>query len=111
MQEVAALDQEIERKGPLAESALTLSARVAELEDQLLRLTREREQAAAAVRDAQRELELVEADRALVEREHARLVERVDELGARKAETEAARAAGSAAGRHPGTGLAPRGGG
>lgn len=100
VQEVAALDQEIERKGPLAESAMTLSTRVAELEDQLLRLTREREQAAAAVRDAQRELELVGAERALAEREHARLLEQVDELGARKAETEAALASLSAEVRH-----------
>ena len=67
---------------------MTLNTRVAELEDQLLRLTREREQAAAAVREAERELELVNADRDQAEREHARLAEAMDELGARKAETE-----------------------
>ena len=100
LEEIAALDGEIARKGPLAESALTLSTRVAELEDQLLRLTREREQAAAAVREAERALELVEADRTLAEREHARLVEQVDALGARKAETEAALAALNAEVRH-----------
>jgi chromosome segregation ATPase len=99
-QEVAALDQEIERKGPLAESAMTLNTRVAELEDQLLGLTRDREQAAAAVREAERELELVEADRDLAAREHARLVEVVDQLGARKAETETALASLSAEVRH-----------
>ena len=79
-QEVAALDQEIERKGPLAESAMTLNTEVAGLEDQLLRLTREREQAAAAVREAERELELVNADRDQAEREHARLAEAMDSL-------------------------------
>jgi chromosome segregation ATPase len=99
-QEVAALDQEIERKGPLAESAMTLNTRVAELEDQLLRLTREREQAAAAMREAERELELVNADRDLAAREHARLVEALDELGARKSETEGALASLSADVRH-----------
>jgi chromosome segregation protein len=99
-QEVAALDQEIARKGPLAESAMTLNTRVAELEDQLLRLTREREQAAAAVREAERALELVQADRDLAEREHARLLEVVDALGARKAETEAALASLNAEVRH-----------
>jgi chromosome segregation ATPase len=98
--QVAALDQEIERKGPLAASATTLSARVAELEDQLLRLTREREQAAAAVRNAQRELELVQAERDLAGREHARLVEQVDELSARRADTEAALASLNAEVRH-----------
>jgi chromosome segregation protein len=98
--EVAALDQEIARKGPLAESAMTLNTRVAELEDQLLRLTREREQAAAAVREAERALELVQADRDLAEREHARLLEVVDALGARKAETEAALASLNAEVRH-----------
>jgi chromosome segregation ATPase len=86
--DVAALDEEIQRKGPLAESAVTLATRVAELEDQLLRLTREREQAAAAVRDAHHQLDLVEADRDLAEREHARLVEQVNALDARKADTE-----------------------
>src|SRR5690606_602048 len=98
-EEVAALDQEIERKGPLAESAITLSKRVAELEDQLLRLTQEREQSAAAKREAERELQLVRADRDLAEREHARLLETVDALNARKAETEAALASLDAEGR------------
>ena len=88
--EIAALDEEIERKGPLAASATTLSTRVAELEDQLLRLTREREQAAAAVRDARHQLDLVQADRAVAEREHARLAKQVNALDARKEETEAA---------------------
>src|SRR5918996_331438 len=88
-QEVAAPDQEIERKGPLAESAMTLNTRVAELEDQLLRLTREREQAAAAVRKAQRELELAQAGRDQAADEHAELVEQVAALDARKEQTEA----------------------
>jgi chromosome segregation ATPase len=88
--EVAALDLEIEQKGPLAASATTLSTRVAELEDQLLRLTREREQAAAAVRDAHHQLDMVQADRAVAEREHARLAKQVNELDARKEETEGA---------------------
>ena len=79
---------------------MTLSTRVAELEDQLLRLTREREQAAAAVRAAERELELVEADRDLAEREHARLLDAVDGLGDRKADTEAALASLNAEVRH-----------
>jgi chromosome segregation ATPase len=87
--EVAALDQEIERKGPLAESAMTLNTRVAELEDQLLRLTREREQSAAAVRQAQRELELATAGRDQAADEHAGLVEQVAALDARKEQTEA----------------------
>jgi chromosome segregation ATPase len=87
--QVAALDEEIERKGPLAESALTLGKRVAELEDQLLRLTREREQAAAAVRDAQNQLDRIAADRAVAEREHARLIEQASELDGRRAATEA----------------------
>jgi chromosome segregation ATPase len=94
--EVAALDEEIEQKGPLAASATTLSTRVAELEDQLLRLTREREQAAAAVRDARHQLDLVQADRAVAEREHARLTKQVNALDARKAETEGALASLSA---------------
>jgi chromosome segregation ATPase len=85
---VAELDEEIERKGPLAASATTLSTRVAELEDQLLRLTRERERAAAAVRDARHQLDLVQADRAVAEREHARLTKQVNALDARKEETE-----------------------
>jgi chromosome segregation ATPase len=100
VQEVASLDQEIERKGPLAESALTLSTRVPELEDQLLRLAREREQAASAVRDAQRELQQVEAERDRAGREHARLLEQVDELDARKAATETALASLNADVRH-----------
>jgi chromosome segregation ATPase len=90
VKQVAALDQEIEQKGPLAASATTLTTRVAELEDQLLRLTREREQASAAVRDAHHQLDLVQADRAVAEREHARLSKQVNELDARKEETEAA---------------------
>jgi chromosome segregation ATPase len=52
------------------------------------------------VRDAQRELELVEAERALAGREHARLAQQVSELGARKAETEAALASLNAEVRH-----------
>lgn len=100
VQEVAALDEEIERKGPLAESAMTLSTRVAELEDQLLRLTRDREQAAAAVREAERELEMVRAERDLAERDHARLLEAVDALDARKTETEATLASLNAEVRH-----------
>jgi chromosome segregation ATPase len=90
VKEVAALDQEIEQKGPLAASATTLSTRVAELEDQLLRLTREREQAAAAVRDAHHQLDLAQADHAVAQREHTRLTKQVNELDARKEETEAA---------------------
>jgi chromosome segregation ATPase len=90
VKQVAALDQEIEQKGPLAASATTLSKRVAELEDQLLSLTREREQAAAAVRDAHHQLDLVQADHAVAQREHTRLAKRVNELDARKEETEAA---------------------
>jgi chromosome segregation ATPase len=88
-QQVAALDREIERKGPLAESAMTLNTRVAELEDQLLRLTREREQAAAAVRQAERDLELAAAGRDLAADEHARLAEQVAALATRKEQTEA----------------------
>ena len=79
---------------------MTLSNRVAELEDQLLRLTREREQAAAAVRDAERELALLKADRDVAEREHAKLREAVEELIARKAETEGALASLNADVRH-----------
>ena len=94
--EVAALDEEIEQKGPLAASATTLSTRVAELEDQLLRLTREREQAAAAVRDARHQLDLVQADRTVAEREHTRLTKQVNALDARKEETEGALASLSA---------------
>ena len=94
--EVAALDEEIEQKGPLAASATTLGTRVAELEDQLLRLTREREQAAAAVRDARHQLDLVQADRTVAEREHTRLTKQVNALDARKEETEGALASLSA---------------
>jgi hypothetical protein len=52
------------------------------------------------VREAARELELVNADRDQAEREHARLAEAMDELGARKAQTEGALASLNADVRH-----------
>jgi chromosome segregation protein len=98
--QVAALDQEIEQKGPLAESALSLNMRVAELEQQLLDLTRERDQTALALRQTEAELSLAESDRERAQGEYQQLADQVVELRGQKAAVETDLAALNAEVRH-----------
>ena len=89
-EDVAALDEDIRRKGPLAESALALNARVVALEEEIIGLTRERDQTAAELRQTEAELRLAESDREDAAGEYARLVDQVTDLRQQRAATEAA---------------------
>ena len=88
-QQVAALDEEIKRKGPLADSAVALSARVAGLEDQVVDLTRDRDQAASKLHQTQSDLDMAAADRNLATTEYAKLAEKVSDLRGQKGDLEA----------------------
>jgi chromosome segregation ATPase len=79
---------------------MTLNTRVAELEDEVLRLTRERSAAAVALRDTEGELERVVAERDSAAAEHARLLAQTDDLSARRASAEAELAGLEAEVRH-----------
>ena len=77
--QVAALDEEIARKGPLAESALSLAQRVAALEEEILDLTRERDQTALALRETRSPSSARPVrSRASAAGEHAELVAQID---------------------------------
>jgi chromosome segregation ATPase len=87
--QVAALDADIERKGPLAESAVAMTQRVSQLQDQIVNLTRDREQAETKLQQAQSDLRLTEADRKLAADEQAKLTGKVSELRGEKTGLEA----------------------
>ncbi len=86
--QVAALDADIERKGPLAEGAVALSTRIAGLQDQIVDLTRERDQAASKLHQTQSELDMALADRKLATTEAAKLAEKVSDLRGQKGDLE-----------------------
>ena len=87
-QQVAALEQEIKRKGPLADSAVALSTRVAGLQDQIVDLTRDRDQAASKLQRTQADLDMAEADRKLAVADYDKLVQKVSGLRGQKADLE-----------------------
>jgi chromosome segregation ATPase len=99
-EQIAALDEDIRRKGPLAESALALNERVVALEEEIIGLTRERDQTAAELRQTEAELRLAESDREHAAGEYAELVDQVADLHGQKAAAEAELAALGAEVRH-----------
>ena len=87
--QVAALEADVARKGPLAESAVALTKRVSELQDQIVDLSRDRAQAEAKLQQARSDLRLVLADRDLAADEQAKLAGKVSELRGQKADLDA----------------------
>jgi chromosome segregation ATPase len=98
--QVAALDEDIRRKGPLAESALALNTRVVGLEEEIIELSRERDQTAVALRQAEAELRLAQSDRAHAAGEYAELVDKLVDLREQKTAVEAELAGLGAEVRH-----------
>jgi chromosome segregation ATPase len=98
--QVALLDEEIERKGPLAESALSLSQRVAALEQELVDLTRERDRTALALRENEAGLRETTAERERAAGEHEQLIAELADLRGQKAAVETELATLSAEVRH-----------
>jgi chromosome segregation ATPase len=99
-QQVAALDEDIRRKGPLAENALALNTRVVALEEEIIELTRERDQTAVALRQAEAERRLALSDRAHAAGEYAELVDKLVDLRGQKTAVEGELAALGAEVRH-----------
>ena len=88
-QQVALLDEDIRRKGPLAESAIVLTGRVSELQGQIVDLTRDRAQTELELHRVQTELRLAQADRNLAADEYTKLVGKVSNLRGQHSELEA----------------------
>lgn len=98
--QLAVLDEEIARKGPLAASALSLSQRVADLEGELLELTRERDRAALTLRETAAALRLADAESARAAGEREQIAAELALLREQRSDAETTLAGLSAEVRH-----------